>query len=86
MHFDFTDLRLYLNILDSGNITAGAARSHLSLAAASARIRAMESSLGIDFLERGRRGVTPRRPRSRKSMPSDVSIARMRALAAASDR
>ena len=59
MHFDFTDLRLYLNILDTGNITAGAARSHLSLAAASARIRAMEASLGIDFLERGRRGVTP---------------------------
>jgi hypothetical protein len=28
MHFDLTDLRLYLNILDSGNITAGAARSH----------------------------------------------------------
>ncbi|AWY42655.1 LysR family transcriptional regulator [Pseudomonas putida] len=59
MHFDLTDLRLYLHILDTGNITAGAARSHLSLAAASARIRAMESSLGIDFLERGRRGVTP---------------------------
>jgi len=59
MHFDLTDLRLYLNILDSGNITAGAARSHLSLAAASARIRAMEASLGIDFLLRGRRGVTP---------------------------
>ncbi|AWM90143.1 LysR family transcriptional regulator [Pseudomonas sp. 31-12] len=59
MHFDLTDLRLYLNILDTGNITAGAARSHLSLAAASARIRAMEASLGIDFLHRGRRGVTP---------------------------
>ncbi|KAB0480028.1 DNA-binding transcriptional regulator, LysR family [Pseudomonas reinekei] len=59
MHFDLTDLRLYLNILDSGNITAGAARSHLSLAAASARIRAMEASLGTDFLQRGRRGVTP---------------------------
>ena len=59
MHFDLTDLRLYLNILDTGNITAGAVRSHLSLAAASARIRAMESSLGTDFLERGRRGVTP---------------------------
>lgn len=59
MHFDLTDLRLYLNILDSGNITAGAARSHLSLAAASARIRAMETSLGTDFLQRGRRGVTP---------------------------
>lgn len=59
MHFDLTDLRLYLNILDSGNITAGAARSHLSLAAASARIRAMEASFGIEFLLRGRRGVTP---------------------------
>jgi DNA-binding transcriptional LysR family regulator len=59
MHFDLTDLRLYLNILDTGNITAGATRSHLSLAAASARIRAMEASLGTDFLQRGRRGVTP---------------------------
>lgn len=59
MHFDLTDLRLYLHILDTGNITAGAARSHLSLAAASARIRAMEASLGTDFLHRGRRGVTP---------------------------
>ncbi|MDI2593664.1 LysR substrate-binding domain-containing protein [Pseudomonas sp. 681] len=59
MHFDLTDLRLYLHILDTGNITAGAARSHLSLAAASARIRAMEASLGIEFLQRGRRGVTP---------------------------
>lgn len=59
MHFDLTDLRLYLNILYTGNITAGAARSHLSLAAASARIRAMEASLGIDLLQRNRRGVTP---------------------------
>lgn len=59
MHFDLIDLRLYLHILDTGNITAGASRSHLSLAAASARIRAMEASLGVEFLERGRRGVTP---------------------------
>jgi DNA-binding transcriptional LysR family regulator len=59
MHFDLIDLRLYLHTLDTGNITAGAARSHLSLAAASARIRAMEAALGIECLERGRRGVTP---------------------------
>ncbi|OAE11685.1 LysR family transcriptional regulator [Pseudomonas simiae] len=59
MHFDLIDLRLYLHTLDTGNITAGASRSHLSLAAASARIRAMEASLGIELLERGRRGVTP---------------------------
>ncbi|MGC5703450.1 LysR family transcriptional regulator [Pseudomonas sp. NFXW11] len=59
MHFDLIDLRLYLNSVEAGNITAGAARSHLSLAAASARIRAMEASLGIALLERGRRGISP---------------------------
>lgn len=59
MHFDLIDLRLYLNTLDAGNITAGAIRSHLSLAAASARIRAMEASLGITLFDRGRRGISP---------------------------
>ena len=57
MHFDLTDLRLYLHILDSGNITAGAARSHLSLAAASARIRALEEHAGLPLLFREARGV-----------------------------
>ncbi|WP_397450021.1 LysR family transcriptional regulator [Pseudomonas sp. NA-150] len=59
MHVDLIDLRLFLKIIESGNITAGASRSHLSLASASARVRAMEGSLGIALLERGRRGVTP---------------------------
>lgn len=59
MHFDLTDLRLFLNILETGNITAGASRSHLSLASASARVRAMESSLSSPLLQRNRRGVTP---------------------------
>lgn len=59
MHVDLIDLRLFLKVIESGNITAGAARTHLSLASASARIRALEASLGIALLERGRRGVTP---------------------------
>lgn len=59
MHFDLIDLKLFLHTLQSGNITAGAAHSHLSLASASARIRGLEGSLGIALLERGRRGVTP---------------------------
>jgi DNA-binding transcriptional LysR family regulator len=59
MHFDLTDLKLFLHTLESGNITAGAAKSHLSLASASARIRGLETSLGIALLERGRRGVSP---------------------------
>ena len=59
MHFDLVDLRLYLNVLQAGNITAGASLSHLSLPAASARIRAMEASLGVAFLQRTRRGISP---------------------------
>ncbi|WNW13261.1 LysR substrate-binding domain-containing protein [Pseudomonas sp. DTU_2021_1001937_2_SI_NGA_ILE_001] len=59
MHFDLTDLRLFLNILETGNITAGAQRSHLSLASASARVRAMEDSLHSPLLLRERRGVIP---------------------------
>ncbi|MFJ3524822.1 LysR substrate-binding domain-containing protein [Pseudomonas sp. NPDC090203] len=59
MPFDLIDLKLFLNVSEAGNITAGAALSHLSLASASARIRGLESSLGIALLERGRRGVTP---------------------------
>ncbi len=58
MHFDLIDLRLFVRILDAGTITAGAERCHLTLASASARIRAMEDSLGTPLLERGRRGVT----------------------------
>lgn len=57
MHFDLTDLSLFQHVLECGSITAGAQRSHLSLPAASARIRAMESSLGIPLLARNRRGV-----------------------------
>ncbi|WP_194790022.1 LysR family transcriptional regulator [Pseudomonas sp. UFMG81] len=59
MHFDLTDLALFQHTLEHGNITAGARHSHLSLPAASARIRAMEASLGIPLLERNRRGVQP---------------------------
>ena len=59
MHVDLIDLRLYLNVVRAGNITAGASVSHLSLAAASARIRAMEAALGVEFLQRSRRGVSP---------------------------
>lgn len=59
MHFDLTDLRLILKVVESGNITAAASRSHLSLASASARVRALEASLSTPLFERGRRGVTP---------------------------
>ncbi|MGI4802008.1 MAG: LysR substrate-binding domain-containing protein [Janthinobacterium lividum] len=59
MHFDLTDLRLFLHVVEAGSITAGAARSGLALASASARIQGMEAQAGVALLERGRRGVEP---------------------------
>lgn len=56
--FDLLDLQLFANVVEAGSITAGAARSHLSLAAASERIQGLESGLGSALLTRGRRGVT----------------------------
>ncbi len=59
MHFDLTDLRLFLHVAEAGSITAGAARAGLALASASARVRGMEEQAGVPLLERGRRGVEP---------------------------
>ncbi|WP_029912176.1 LysR family transcriptional regulator [Pelobacter seleniigenes] len=59
MRFDFTDLRLFLHVIDAGSITGGAERAHMALAAASARIRGMEEELGTPLLERLRHGIEP---------------------------
>lgn len=57
MRFDLTDLRLFLNVQESGSITAGAKRTHMTLASASERIRGMEGDLGVPLLLRAHRGV-----------------------------
>jgi DNA-binding transcriptional LysR family regulator len=57
MRFDLTDLRLFLNVHESGTITGGAEASHMTLASASERIRGMEQDLGVLLLLRDRRGV-----------------------------
>lgn len=59
MRFDLTDLRLFLAVVDAGSITHGAADVGLSLAAASERLRDMETAGEVVLLNRGRRGVTP---------------------------
>ncbi|MGZ5096045.1 MAG: LysR family transcriptional regulator [Burkholderiales bacterium] len=53
--YDLTDLQLFIHVAEASNITHGARRSNMSLAAASERIREMEATLGL--LVRGRRGV-----------------------------
>jgi DNA-binding transcriptional LysR family regulator len=57
--FDLTDLALFVSVVDSGSITAGASTSNLSLAAGSERVRGMEKALDTPLLTRGRRGVLP---------------------------
>ncbi|MFF7651023.1 LysR substrate-binding domain-containing protein [Streptomyces sp. NPDC007983] len=59
MRYDLDDLRLFLDIVDEGSITAGARRMHLSLPSASARVRSLEHHAGVALLIRGRRGVRP---------------------------
>jgi DNA-binding transcriptional LysR family regulator len=59
MHLDLADLRLFAAVVEEGSITAGAARAGLALASASARVRGMETALGVELLARGRRGVRP---------------------------
>lgn len=57
--FDLVDLGLFRHVVEAGSITHGAQRANLALAAASARIRGMEESLGASLLTRGRQGVSP---------------------------
>jgi DNA-binding transcriptional LysR family regulator len=57
MHFDLTDLRLFVLAAEEGNLTRAAARQHLSLAAASARVKALEAQAGLPLLYREARGV-----------------------------
>ncbi|CAM3323328.1 LysR family transcriptional regulator [Polaromonas hydrogenivorans] len=57
MHFDLTDLRLFVVTAEEGNLTRAAARQHLSLAAASARIKALETQAGLSLLYREARGM-----------------------------
>ncbi len=46
MRFDWTDLQLFVHACEAGSLTGAAQRGHLTLAAVSARIRAMESTGG----------------------------------------
>lgn len=57
MQFDLTDLRLFVLAAEEGNLTRAAAHQHLSLAAASSRIKALETRAGLALFYREARGV-----------------------------
>ena len=54
---DLLTLRVVIAVADSGSISAGSDRLQLAVAAASARISSLETSLGIRIFERSPRGV-----------------------------
>lgn len=57
MLFDLTDLRLFIAIAELKSLTRSAERIHLSLAAASNRIKELESRFGMRLLYRENKGV-----------------------------
>lgn len=57
MQFDQVDLKLFSAVATEGSLTRAAGLRHLSLAAASARIKALEQQAGTPLLYREARGV-----------------------------
>lgn len=57
LHYDLTDLRVFLAVAEEGNLTRGAARVHLAPSSVSQRIKALEETIGAPLLKRESRGV-----------------------------
>jgi DNA-binding transcriptional LysR family regulator len=57
MLFDLTDLRLFIHIAELKSLTRSAERMHISLAAASNRVKELEGRFGIRLLYREHKGV-----------------------------
>jgi DNA-binding transcriptional LysR family regulator len=60
MHFDLIDLKLFLCIAEENNLTRGAGKAHLSLPAASLRIKNLEQTIGTKLFDRSSQGLTLR--------------------------
>ena len=58
LHFDLVDLRLMVRIAEANGLTRGAEASHMSLPAASTRVKNLEESVGAKLLYRTSQGVT----------------------------
>jgi DNA-binding transcriptional LysR family regulator len=58
MHFDLVDLKLFTHVAQACSLTRGAERAHLSLPAASTRIKNLEEQVGVKLLNRTSQGVT----------------------------
>ncbi len=76
---DLHDLQLFCHVAEAGSITSGAARANVALAAASTRIRGMETVIGTTLVERSRSGIT-------LTPAGDALLVHARSLLAGADR
>lgn len=60
IHFDLVDLKLFVYIAEENSLTRAAVRAHMSLPAASMRIKNLEQSIGVKLLNRETQGITLR--------------------------
>ncbi len=58
VRFNLMDMSLFVNIAEENSLTRGAERSHISLSAASMRIKNLEDGVGTKLLYRTNQGVT----------------------------
>jgi DNA-binding transcriptional LysR family regulator len=58
MHFDLVDLQLIVRIAETGSLTRAAEGVHISVPAASTRIKNLEESFGVKLLNRTSQGMT----------------------------
>ncbi|MDM0015083.1 LysR family transcriptional regulator [Variovorax sp. J22P168] len=57
MHYDLTDLRIFLATAEEGSLSRGAARCHLAPSSASLRLKGLEEALHVTLFVRQARGV-----------------------------
>ena len=58
-HFDPVTLRMFIAVCDERNIARAAEREAIVASAISKRVAALEDSVGVTLLKRGRRGIEP---------------------------
>ena len=57
MHYELSDLKIFLAVAEEGNLSRGAERSHLAASSVSLRIKGLEDAVGTQLLTRQSRGV-----------------------------
>ncbi|WP_108658808.1 LysR substrate-binding domain-containing protein [Acuticoccus kandeliae] len=61
MHYDLTDLRLLISVIEAGSMAEAARHNHISVSALHGRMKVLETRCGVQLLERTAKGSKPTR-------------------------